>query len=189
MIKVTSTTLQSVANDYDEFSRFFREYAFRFSVDNARLVPVVSAARLFDAHSFWKADLKRLTFSLHTDSVTPDHFKQAAHLAYWLRRSGPVIEFFDSRGPMEPVIDKPLEDKYERIRELLFNYGTEYFAFDLGYLICRFYETNRSDGKHMSKDFTLDEEYIQTVCCFLKEKNVSPHALYLLYKSLFYKRG
>ena len=33
--------------------------------------------------------------------------------------------------------------------------------------------------------FTVSMEYIESVCHFLKFKQVSPHALYLIYKSLF----
>ena len=70
-------------------------------------------------------------------------------------------------------------------RDLLFGYCNEYLAFDLGYQFCRYYEINKAGGSQRATTLILDEDYLRTTCHFLKYKQVSPHALYLLYKSLF----
>lgn len=133
-----------------------------------------------DVHHFWTEDIRRLKeFSLA--GKDPDHFKQAAHLAYWLRRIGPVMDYVVANYG-------PLNEREKRSRDFLRQFNTEYIAFDVGYQICEFYETAALPSGVVPRKFGIDDEYLASICCFLKEKNVSPHALYLIYKSLFYKR-
>ncbi len=191
MITITESTLDEIASDFAKFKAFFEAYVTYVAVQGARLTPVISPARLQDAHSFWTEDLDRLkTFSLSANdgAQIPDHFKQAAHLAFWIRRQGPVVEYHDAYNPQDSF-SQPADQAEEKMRDLLFNFGSEYLAFDLGYLICRYYEIGRrSESEASETDFHLDTDYIKTVSYFLKAKSVSPHALYLIYKSLFYKR-
>lgn len=56
---------------------------FRIDID-------VSRRRLSDAFHFWVDDLHRVG-EIELAGADPDHFKRAAHLAYWLRRSTPVV--------------------------------------------------------------------------------------------------
>src|SRR5690242_13731963 len=57
---------------------------FRLDVD-------VSRHRLSDAFHFYIDDLYRVG-EIELGGGDPDHFKRAAHLAYWLRRSTPVVK-------------------------------------------------------------------------------------------------
>lgn len=188
MLEIHADTLEKIRSSPEEFIKFFEDYAFYFALNNARLVPIFSRPRLMDVRHFWTEDLRRLQFSLGND-VIPDHYKQAAHLAYWIRRQGPILEYKD----LDNRNDWPnsLTASERKVRDLLICYSSEYPAFDLGYRICWFYEVGRLEngpGNPRVKAFYLDEDYIGAMCCFLKEKNVSPHALYLIYKSLFYRR-
>lgn len=176
-MKITDDCLRRIV-ERDAFRDFYCSYAAEFSEQYAKLRPRFSARRLFDAHHFWTEDVKRLRdFSLNKKE--PDHFKQSGHLAYWLRRSNPIVDY-DVLGSANA--------EEEENRKLLFDFGGEYLAFDLGYMICRHYETSGLLSGTYPNDFNPGTVYVRDVCCFLKEKNVSPHALYLIYKSLLLKR-
>lgn len=138
----------------------------------------LSARRLQDAHSFWLGDEQRILQTEMSSSLELDHFKQAAHLAYWLRRSSPIVEIIDNSNSGFENIDEN--------REFHYKYANEYSAFMFGYDICRFFEAHRVDSGVFANDFELDEDYVAVMCQFLKAKNVSPHALFLIYKSLFF---
>jgi hypothetical protein len=184
--KIDENTLARILTEFEQFKAFITEYIDDFALRGARLFPKYSVSRLKDAHHFWTQDIQRISkFSLN--GKTPDHFKQAAHLTYWLRRSGPVIDYLDAINPQDGVAEPPTAQE-NAVRDLLFNYSSEYLAFDLGYQVCRFYELGRLPVGAHPPAFDIDMDYILTMCCFLKEKNVSPHALYLTFKSLFYKR-
>ena len=177
--------LKEIADSEKSFGKFVRDYIDDFAYAGALLVPVYSQSRIVDTYRFWTQDVERLrTFSLPTNTV-PDHFKQAAHLMYWLRRQAPVIDYLDAESIQDGGGSK-ITPREEKVRELLFQCGSEFLAFDIGYQICWAYE---SDSAGHQLEFALDEDYIETVCCFLKEKNVSPHAMYLVFKSLFYHRS
>lgn len=93
----------------------------------------------------------------------------------------PLVDVIDLR---EDIADSPgydLTKKQSEFRELLFAYANEYLAFDFGYQFCRFYEL----GKGRAESLNLGDDYYRTMCHFLKYKTVSPHALFLIYKSLF----
>lgn len=88
----------------------------------ARLQLTMDSRRLWDAHGLWQEDLDRLkTYELN--GSTPDHYKQAGHLIYWLRRSSPVIAF-NIAG------NASLTSEARDFRDLLLRYGNEYLAFD-----------------------------------------------------------
>lgn len=77
-------------------------------------------------------------------------------------------------------------------RERWFTYANEYAAFDLGFRLAKSYELQKlkEDNKFKQKDhgFAPDEDCIDTICYFLRFKNVSPHALFLIYKVLLFDR-
>ncbi len=103
-----------------------------------------------------------------------DHFKHASHLCFWLRRMGPILEVFpiDSKIPPDTVGDKGKE------LELILKYRNEYLAFQVGLFMCGDFE---ADDKHPK----IDYDYLLTFCHFMRYKHVSPHAIFLIYKSLF----
>ena len=68
----------------------------------------------------------------------------------------------------------------------MFNYSAEYLAFELGLRICRFFSEYGEIDKVAIPDPSPD--YFKAVCYFLKYKQVSPHALVIIYESLFAPR-
>lgn len=170
-----------------EDGKFFIEFVreqYVACASPARLVPVLSAHRLFDAHLQWRQDLERVSrFELRDKE--PDHYKQSGHLIYWLRRASPVIEWVDETGNIGDAEGYPILSAEQEFRELLMKYGNEYLSFDLGYRICRYFEESRVDSPIDPGERPLTTDYILTVAHFLKVKNVSPHALFLVLRSLF----
>lgn len=168
---------------FDWFSRFLQaQYA-----DVCRKAGIsckLLSHRLLDAHEHWQTDLKRVS-QFELNNKTPDHFKQSGHLVYWLRRTSPVIEFINPKHNISDAEGLPPTEAEKKLQELLFKYGNEYLAFDVGYRLCRYYETERNDGPLGDKDRLLTPDYILTISHFLKTKNVSPHAMFLILKSLF----
>jgi hypothetical protein len=67
----------------------------------------------------------------------------------------------------------------------LFGYKNEYLAFDFGFQICKYHEIAKPGGSSRATVLRPPVEYYQIACHFLKYKTVSPHAIYLLYMSLF----
>jgi len=157
------------------FMRFVQTQYESACVD-ALVAVTLDNRRLWDAHGLWLEDLDRLkTYELA--GGTPDHYKQSGHLIYWLRRSSPVIAMTDIAGK------KKISSDVADFRTLLFRYGNEYLAFDLGFRLCRFFESQKEG---LDEDvFRLKRDYLKAMAQFLKTKNVSPHALYIILKSLF----
>ena len=96
---------------------------------------------------------------------------------------GPVVEAVDLTRSIADAPGYDLSPDEIAFRDLLFGYSNEYLAFDLGFQFCRYYEME--NGSPRAAALVLDEDYIRTTCHFLKYKTVSPHALYLIYKSIF----
>lgn len=197
-MKITNGTLNAIAADKDVFVSFIENYIDETCAPSA-LWAQLSKARLYDVHHFWTKDIDCVSKYSLEEGNTPDHFKQAAHLTYWMRRAAPVIDFKEGDsslfGNPENTIEKSLSQEVNDHRDLLFKYGSEYLAFNLGYLICKSYEITKAKDKSKQNKtnfvlnpFEIDDDYINTIIFFLKEKNVSPHALFLVYKSLLFKR-
>jgi hypothetical protein len=189
LVRIEKSTLKAIREDREEFSRFVKGYVLSVTFEHALLRPRFSEARLRDAHHYWQADMKRVEgYSLPSGSDGADHFKHAGHLTYWLRRSVPIVELNElSLSEAESAGRSLTEEPDQALRDLLYDYATEYLAFDLGFAFCMFYERNRVSPSR-SLSLQLDEDFIKNVCCFLKEKNVSPHALNLMFRSLFFQR-
>jgi hypothetical protein len=135
----------------------------------------LSARRLAEAHMLWEHDLTNMTI---TDSDTPDHFKQAGFLAYWLRRRVVVERSAEGEGMPEVIY-----------RDDFLRYCNEWSAFLIGFRICLPFEADRLRGEARMQDlhtFRLNPEYLRDLAVLLHHKNVSPHSLYLIYRSLFY---
>jgi hypothetical protein len=181
-MEIKSGDFESIESSESTFAVFFEKYA-ESVFEEARLFPVISSPRIYDTWTCWCADLDRV---LKHEPKIPDgldHFKRAGHLAFWLRRMSPVVDAEDIRqmySYQETPENIALQDDF---RKLLYAYGNEYLAFDLGYQFCRFYELE--DGSLRASTLTLDEEYLRTVCHYFKFKTVSPHGIFLIYKSLF----
>lgn len=125
----------------------------------------------------------------------PDHFERPApslrtavgFLCYWLRRCPPMAEIMSNPDLALAGI------RYRGPNKILTQYGNVFAAFDIGLRICRYWESARTDiaytpeARQQILKFSIPQksEYIEDVCYTLAEKNISPHSLNMLYKSLF----
>ena len=127
-----------------------------------------------DAYQCYKSDIERLDANMKT---FPDHFKHAGCLAYWLRRHYPVFKWREA--------DAMLPEKHEEARKFFIDYGHVFQAFNMGYEICLYFERHRIPViQNPPRD--VDKDYVQTVCYLMKYKNISPHAMGFIYRSLFF---
>jgi hypothetical protein len=178
-MQIDDKTLPSL-KDFEVFKITFENYAAEVT-RGALLKPVFSLPRLRDAHYAWLGDLKRLGETEDHLKDGPDHSKQCGHLAYWLRRQNPIVEYEDWHVSQEDPYIYPDEEKK---RDFITRYGSEFLAFDFGFQICSYYAQERLD-KSKTDMPRISMEYLTNICHMLKFKHVSPHALYLIYESLF----
>ena len=166
------------------FVRKYCEYA-ADSLRTCRLLPVASKPRLLEAHGAWANDLDRV--GRHEPQLEDglDHLKQCGHLCFWLRRLSPIVEAHDTTRNMGDAEGYSLTDDEKAFRKLLLGYCNEYLAFDYAYQICRYYELGKAGGSARAEALFPPREFYVSICQFMKYKNVSPHALHLIYKSLF----
>jgi hypothetical protein len=185
-IVITRTTLKEIKESFERFEEEYRRYA-EYVSEIARFWPLISQPKLRDAHHFWCQDLDRVENRERLPDGL-DHFKCCGHLAYWLRRTAPVMELYDDiAGYDENVRQLEPGGQRHQLRELLVAYTNEYLAFDWSYQICLYYERMRPEPEKNPRadGDILTRDYVRTLCHFLKCKNVSPHALFLIFRSLF----
>jgi len=96
----------------------------------------------------------------------------------------PIVEAHDNLKNLGDAEGYPLSDDEIAFRRLLLGYCNEYLAFDYGFQICKYYEL--ATGSTRAESVAPSRQYYQATCQFLKYKNVSPHAMHLIYKSLFH---
>lgn len=149
-------------------NKLVEKYGFRVSV---------SKLRAGDAQAFWIRDVGRLD----VDGKDPNHFKRAGFLVYWLRRRVAV-----ERCECSVMASDDLE-----MQERLFANINELCAFLVGYQLCAYFALKdkideSSDIVEQIGRLKLPINYILDITTLLKNKNVSPHALYLIYSSLFH---
>lgn len=148
-----------------------REYVYEAGL--AGLRPKFSRSVIHDAFQCYKADIERLVSNMKT---SPDHFKRSGCLAYWLRRHNPVYDWEEENDVL------PREQ--EMFKKRIIDYGHVHMAFMLGYKAClKFAGPNIPASKSPSE---LDADYIETVSYLMKYKSISPHAMGMIYRSLFF---
>ena len=175
-MRLESQTFESI-EVWEKFEDLFRTHCEHVGAMGA-CSPIVSPSRVSQAHLRWKDDLKRNNDMNMPDGTEADHFKRAAFITYWLRRTQPILGW----KPWHVPCGTPAETKG---RNILFQYGSEATAFLLGFYLAYAFEQKSIPA---NRKFLLDHGYLLDVCYVMKVKNVSPHALYLLFKSLFYAR-
>lgn len=183
-MQIEAGTLSSLQNR-DTFVATYMQFVVDVVGSGARYFPKFVVQRLYDAHSAWLDDLQRVGDREPSLDEGLDHFKQCGHLAFWLRRTSPIVEMIDSTQNIADAPGWPLTDMERKFRDLLFAYHNEYLAFDFGYQICRYHEIAKSGGSSRASSLVPTVDYYTTMCHFLKWKTVSPHAVFLIYKSLF----
>lgn len=151
---------------------------------------ILHSRRTEEAFDAWHEDLKHKPNRVH-ESVDLDPYKRAGFLCYWLRRRNVVDE-------IRPDGTDVADPKQMQKTELFAAYGNELCSFYLGYQFClRFAFTQNGGGAetpliHASvmdaeriQSIKLDGNFQKEIAICLKFKNMSPHALYIIYKSLF----
>lgn len=191
------TAVSYICEQSDLFGRnklldpnWFREfilYQYQRVVFNMEPVePVLSDYWIMQAYYRWSKDIGVVSAKEY-EGRPLDHFKYAGFLCYWLRRCPPLCDFRKNADAALARI------RLRQPNELLVQYGNVFAAFDIGLRICRYWESARKDIPYSSStretilNFSIPtgSEYIEDMCYTLAEKNISPHSLNMLYKSLF----
>lgn len=136
----------------------------------------ISERRTLEAQKYWMQDLTRVV--IEGGSSVPDHLKQAGFLAFWLRRRVVVDSSAEIRGA-----------PYVMYQDEFLQYSNDWLAFLFGFQLCLYFEADPRQGprrRQQLQQYKLDPEYLRDVSVLLNHKNVSPHALYIIYRSLFY---
>jgi len=153
-----------------------------YLVENLGVEVEVHPTRLESAHKNYIDDVYHGS-KRDMDGGKLDHFKHAGYLTFWLRRTTPVIrlDIFDRDYENLSEIDQYYVD-------FLTLFVNEHLAFTLGYEICSFFAC-RSGGITLEPSaFQFDRAFIHDMHSTLKRKNMSPHALNLIFRALFMRR-
>jgi len=153
-----------------------------YLVDGVGLTAELCPLRLKSAHKQWLEDLK-VAPARDLDGGSPDQYKHAGYLAFWLRRSTPII-----RLDIPDSVSSSLSPADKYYVDFLHQFGNEHLAFMIGYEICLFFACYRSGMPLEPAAFSYDSNFAHDVCSTLKRKNMSPHALSLIYRALFMRR-
>ena len=163
----------------------------------------MSERRLGDAHDFWISDVKRtegFEMDPHEEpgsrKTKIDHFKHASIIVFWLRRLVPINETWP---------DLPDGSVFEASsytvtgdQDFFLQYGNEYCALMAGFFLIQNYEMQAAEERAAKNGikFTDDDrrEYVARLRLperfkyeypkLLKHKNISHHAIYMMYRSL-----
>lgn len=151
----------------------------------------LSKRRLGEAHDFWLEDVNRtLKTGIEEGTKELDHFKHASFIAFWLRRMIPI----NSTYKMDA---NKAGDTVASDTKRFLQYGNELCALLIGFQLCLFYECSKvaeskgtvipliRDRLTYLKSIQFPDNLKNDFAMVLKHKNISPHSLYLLYKSLF----
>ena len=146
--------------EYERFEEVFIAFV-KETAGKACLFPRCSKPRLYTAHYAWCDDLSRVRDRENNLGEGLDHFKQCGHLAYWLRRSSPVVEY----DGLAALWEKPgeLYPNEIELRDCLYSYGDQFLAFDLGFQICQYYEYERM-GQIEEATFPIRLSPTPTIC-------------------------
>ena len=152
----------------------FRNYQRIANRNGCEMQP--NARRLREARALWLNDLSNMKIE---GDGEPDHFKQAGFLAYWLRRRLVIsitreLSTFAGTPQQIQFLERP----------------NEICSFLLGFRICLFFQANRKVGperKEYLESVDLVPEFLKDASILLFAKQLSPHAMYLIYRSLFYE--
>jgi hypothetical protein len=173
-------TIKKIEEDREEFYSLFEMHV-REIFGNAGLEPVLQKQRLADIHYSWGRDMTRVGAKEPNLVHGLDHFKRLGHLVFWLRRFSPVV------GANEIISNSELSESQSKFRRLFVNYANEYPAFDLGFQFCNLYFTVHNQ-KPETPAVELRPNFVEDMCYFLKYKSVSPHAIAMIYRSIFETR-
>jgi hypothetical protein len=178
---------------------FFRKCISAAAVDLAtefECAVELSRSRLTEVWDYWRGDMKRTkdngfsqverdTLEDHYEtSIELDHFKRAAFLCFWLRRLSPIIVVESTGGSSTEV---------KRIQGRYFAFSNELLSYSVSLQLCAYYEFQKWRSRELAfgdpellilrrmKDWEKIRDYVMV----MRHKNISPHAIYLILKSLY----
>jgi len=138
----------------------------------------VSEIEIETARQAWLRDVSSLKID---GGGTPDHFKQAGILSYWLRRRSPIRNF-ETFTKYDTEVGRYRQNTFVQ----MYN---EIGAYIFGYNLCRFAEAKAetSSSPDISGSLTKspDFKYTHDMGVLMKNKHISPHALMMIYRALF----
>lgn len=165
------------------------------SFNERPIKPLISKYNVMEAHALYLKDIYRLE-NMENGGNPAEETKRAAFLAYWLRRLSPIHGILS-----RPNVSLAEDDIFLRL------YANEFCALDLAFRLIRYFEVQKiarlienspkanlilDEGYQVKleklcdiRSYALPKDYIKDFCHLLKEKNLSPHALYVIMKSLF----
>lgn len=139
----------------------------------------VSPTRIAEVQDLWEKDMIGLIDGKKIeDSVYPCEFKHAAFLCFWLRRRL-IIETIEPIDPTLGIVDRDFN-----------SYKNEYVAFYISLHLVLFHhyrfseDSTAEDIKASLHGYRFPNDLAREILVMLHHKNVSPHALYLLFKAL-----
>lgn len=189
------------------------------SLNEVHLAAVLSKQRVLDVFQAWKEDLERgEKRNFREEGISPGHVKAAAFLTYWLRREAPIADLKSVEGQysqfaqlciecdladesgMEPVSDEELTsvvlEQGFSLAELLdhrkraYAYGNELFAFTFGWTLAKQYEEQSLKERGINESVSMPPfDFVEDICYLFKFKNVSPHAIDLIFRALLMVRS
>ena len=158
----------------------------------------LSDRRIGEAYDFWMEDVERvLERDVPPGTTALDHFKNAAHLAFWLRRHIPINDITFRKDKLIVTHSAQGERADPTQAQVQFmSYGNELCALFVGFYICLAYEVCAMAERDTRRGKTtvvsdaigvrrLPPHFQAEYPRLLKHKPMSPHALYMLYRSLF----
>jgi hypothetical protein len=161
---------------------------------NADSMVQMSVRRLGEAYDFWQEDTRRaLAEGSRPETRELDHFKHASFITFWLRRLCPVNETFLNRSFPNGRLRRGVSE----VQEHFLRCGNELCAFLIGLQICIHYEVMLREARQPNvvnlrvhtasflQTCRLDDELLDDFVMILKHKNVSPHAIYIAFRSFF----
>lgn len=172
-LEITADIFNQLAENEDDFASAVRKHGV-WLFRQGGCEPILGKSRLHDAWDAFRHD-KEDAQSRPPEKGWPNHFQQAGILAYWLCRFAPV---YDSR-------DLSMPPGSETLAELIKNYPSDLLAFSMGLAICHFFESHQNAPSVVPKVEENQYDYYKAICYVMKFKNLSPHAMGMIYRSLF----
>jgi|SRR5579871_4080232 len=132
---------------------------------------IMSERRFRDAFESWREDLVRTLDQMEAGTEKLDHFKQAAFLTFWLRRSCPINDIW---------LASPGSEANDHQKHFV-QFGSELCALLAGFSVCLTYEV----GTEEFEGVRFTEKFFYEVPMLFKHKNISPQGIYMMFLGLF----
>lgn len=155
----------------------------------------IGELKIKESYALWQEDVDRVLSHAIQNSDSLCEYKHAGFISYWLRRRQIITNINIDSSEHSKTIS--LEEHFESLPNSMKTYAqfyNELSAFRLGlrisfhYFIIKLKDIGSSKEEIESKINIIAKrvkEIEVDMSVFLKQKNISPHALYLIYKTIF----